>query len=115
MALVFALLAATAVAFGVIEGLKLEPNPISGPAIDHTFSPVCRCPQRVAHLSFRLRKTGSLSITVVTPSNDRVRTLVDGRRFRHNRLHFVWNGRTDEGTIAPDGLYKFRIHLGGQH
>jgi len=115
MALVLALLAATAVAFGVIEGLKLEPNPISGPAIDDTFSPVCACPQRVAHLSFRLRKTGTLNITIVTPSNRHVRTLVDGRRFRHNRLHFTWNGRADDGTRVPDGPYRIRVHLGGQH
>jgi hypothetical protein len=115
MALVLALLAATAVAFGVIEGLKLEPNPISGPAIDDTFSPVCNCPQRVAHLSFRLRKTGSLTVTIVTPSNRHVKTLVNGRRFRHNRLHFTWNGRTDDGARVPDGPYRIRVHLGGQH
>jgi hypothetical protein len=115
MALVLALLAATAIAFGVIEGLKLEPNPISGPQIDDSFSPVCRCPQRVAHISFRLRKTGALTVTVVTPDNRLVRTLVDGRRFRHNRLHFTWNGRTDDGALAPDGRYRIRIHLGGQH
>jgi hypothetical protein len=115
MALVLALLAATAVAFGWIEGLKLEPNPISGPAIDDTFSPVCRCPQRLAHISFRLRKTGSLTVTVVTTGGRRVRTLVDGRRFRHNRLHFVWNGRADDGALLPDGRYRIRLHFGGQH
>jgi hypothetical protein len=115
MALVLALLAATAVAFGWIEGLKLEPNPISGPVIDKTFSPVCGCPQRVAHIAFRLRKTGTLTVTVVTPDNHPVRTLVDGRRFRRNRLHFVWNGRADDGARVPDGPYRIRLHFGGQH
>ena len=115
MALVLALLAATAVAFGWIEGLKLEPNPISGPAIEDTFSPVCGCPQRVAHISFRLRKTGRLTVAVITPDNHLVRTLVDGRRFRHNRLLFLWNGRADDGTRVPDGPYRIRLHFGGQH
>lgn len=113
--LVLVLLGGTAVALGVIEGFKLEKNPISGPFVDNSFSPVCRCPQRLAHISFRLRNTGRLTLEVIGPGDRVVRTLVAGRRFRHNKLHFVWNGRTDSGQLAPDGLYKLRLHFGGQH
>ncbi len=109
------LLAATAVAFGRIESLKLEKNPVSGPQIDSPFSPVCKCPQRVANISFRLVQTGSLTLTVTTTSNKVVRTLVHGRRFHAGRHHFTWNGRDDNGTLVPDGAYRIRVLLGGQH
>lgn len=109
------LLAATAVAFGRIESLKLETNPVGGPQIDAVFSPVCNCPQRVAHISFRLVHTGALTLAITTPQNQVVRTLVHGKRFRAGQHHFTWNGRTDDGKLVPDGAYRIRVLLGGQH
>ncbi len=114
-ALVLALLGGTAVALGVIEGFKLEKNPISGPFVDYSFSPVCGCPQHVARIKFKLRNTGTLTLEVIGPDGRVVRTLVNSRRFRHNPLHFEWNGRNDAGQLLPDGLYRFRLHFGGQH
>ncbi len=114
-ALVLCLLGGTAVALGVIEGFKLEKNPISGPYVDYSFSPVCRCPQRVAKISFRLRKTGRLTLEVIGPAGDVVRTLVRNRRFFHTEQHFVWDGRTDAGKLVSDGPYRLRLHFGGQH
>jgi hypothetical protein len=113
--LVLLLLAATAVAFGRIEGLKLETNPIAGPAVDATFSPVCRCDQRVAHISFRLKKAGSLTVAVLAPDNRVVNVLVPGRHLRRGPVRVTWNGRSDAGVPVPDGTYRIRIHLGGQH
>jgi hypothetical protein len=112
--LVLALLGGTAVALGVIEGFKLQKNPISGPYVDGSFSPVCGCPGRVAHIKFRLVLTDRLTLEVIGPGNRVVRTLVRGRRFRRNRLHFEWNGRTDSGQLVPDGFYGLRLHFGGQ-
>jgi FlgD Ig-like domain len=109
------LLATTAVAFGRIESLKLETNPVSGPQISSVFSPRCNCPTRRAAISFRLVHTGALTLAITTPQNEVVRTLVDGKRFRAGRHHFTWNGRSDAGTIVPDGAYRIRVLLGGQH
>jgi hypothetical protein len=114
-ALVLCLLGGTAVALGVIEGFKLEKNPISGPFVDNSFSPVCGCAQRVAHMSFRLRKTGTLTLEVIDTGGRIVRTLVAGRRLYKTKHSFVWNGRADSGQFVPDGFYKLRLHLGGQH
>ena len=114
-ALVLCLLGGTAVALGIIEGFKLEKNPISGPLIDKTFSPVCRCPQRVAHIQFRLRNTGALTLAVVAENGKVVRTIVDNKRFFHGRKRFDWDGRDDAGQVVPDGFYKLRLHFGGQH
>ena len=109
------LLAATAVAFGRIEALKLEKNPVSGPHISPTFSPVCKCSQRVAQIKFRLVKTGRLTLTITTPDNHLVRTLVHGRRFRAGHLHFTWNGRDNAGKLVPDGTYRIGVLLSGEH
>lgn len=113
--LVLALLGGTAVALGVIEGFKLEKNPISGPHVTDSFSPICGCSRDVAKITFRLRKTGRLTLEVIGPKGDVVRTLVSNRRFFHGPKHFVWNGRTDSGQRVPDGVYELRLHFGGQH
>ncbi len=102
-------------ALGIIEGFKLEKNPIMGPRIDPIFSPVCRCPQRVAHITFRLRNSGELTLQVVGPTGAVVRTIADNRRFFRGVKHFVWNGRDDAGRRLPDAAYKLRLHFGGQH
>jgi len=114
-ALVLVLLGGTAVALGIIEGFKLEKNPISGPSIDKSFSPVCRCPQDVANIRFKLRNTGRLTLEVIGPDGNVVRTLARNRKFFHGEKHFVWNGRNDSGQRVPDGVYKLRLHFGGQH
>jgi hypothetical protein len=106
------LLAATAVAFGRIESLKLETNPIRGPQIPSVFSPVAT---KRAKISFRLVHTGALTLAITTPQNRVVRTLVGGRRFRAGLHHFTWNGRDGSGAIVADGAYRIRVLLGGQH
>ena len=63
--LVVALLAATATAFALTEGLKLEPSPILGTRVDKVFSPVCRCESARARISFRLREADRLDIALV--------------------------------------------------
>ncbi|HEX3806178.1 MAG TPA: FlgD immunoglobulin-like domain containing protein [Gaiellaceae bacterium] len=109
------LLAATVVAFGRIEALKLEKNPVGGPQISPTFSPVCKCSQRVAQIKFKLVKTGALTLTITTPDNQLVRTLVHGRRFRAGKVHFTWNGRDNAGKLVPDGTYRIGVLVSGEH
>ena len=113
--LVVALLAATAAAFAVTEGLKLEPSPVRGTAVDKVFSPVCRCDTRVAHIAFRLRKADRLTLVIVDGGGTVVRMLVDGRRFNRGRHGFTWNGRDDAGAVVKDGSYRPRVHLASAH
>jgi len=73
-ALVLCLLGGTAVALGIIEGFKLEKNPISGPYISHSFSPVCKCSQDVARItaSGNAIATGIARIIIALFSSTRV-------------------------------------------
>ncbi len=111
IALVLALLVATAGAFALTESLKLEKSPITGTKVQKTFSPVCGCPTRVARIAFRLRTANRLTTVIVDSGGTVVRTLVTGRRVPKGLVVLRWNGRDDGGTLLPDGSYKPRVHL----
>lgn len=112
IALVLALLAATAAAFALTESLKLEKSPITGTRITvKIFSPSCRCPTRAARFAFRLRTANRLTVVIVDSGGKVVRTLVTGRSVPSGLVVQVWNGRDDAGHLLPDGSYKPRVHL----
>ena len=111
IALVLALLAATAVAFALTESLKLEKSPITGTMVTKTFSPVCRCSSDVARIAFRLRTANRLRVAIVDSGGRVVRTLVSGRRVPRGLTAVTWDGRDDAGQVLPDGSYKPRVHL----
>jgi hypothetical protein len=112
--LVVALLAGTAAAFAVTEELKLKAPAIEGTQLDYkVFSPVCRCPQHVATVRFRLVRRARLTVAIV--DGDRVvRTLVAGKLFGRGPKHFGWNGRDAAGRFVPDGSYRPRVRVGDQ-
>ncbi len=113
--LVVALLGGTAAAFAVTQGLKIEPSPILAPRIAKVFSPVCDCQTRVAGIEFKLRKPDRVRLEIVGDNGQVVRTLVSGKRLRRGRVTYRWNGRDDRGRFVPQGVYKPRVHLAGQH
>ena len=60
---VLALLAATAVAFAITEGAKLDKSPIASTRVDPLFSPA-GTDKRVAHIRFRLRTRERISVWI---------------------------------------------------
>jgi len=115
MALVLALLAATAVAFAITEGAKLEKSPIAGTDVTKTFSPA-GVTTKVAHVDFRLRTRERLEVWIRDSHGERVRTLLTRRNVRSGtHLDLVWDGFTDRGTVAPDGAYMPVVKLERSH
>jgi FlgD Ig-like domain len=112
--LVVALLAATATAFALTEGLKLEPSPILGTQVDETFSPTCGCDRARARISFRLRRADRIDVAVLNRSDEVVATPVQGRRFPAGRVVVMWNGLDAAGEPLPEGAYRPRVHLRGE-
>jgi len=113
--LVVGLLVATAAAFAVTERLKLVRSPILETEFDRrVFSPVCGCESATVGVSFRLRETDRLTVTVVDASGDSVSTLVDEERRPAGPVTVRWDGRGDDGSVVPEGAYKARVHLAGQ-
>ena len=83
--LVVALLAATAAAFALTQGLKNQPAAIFGTDVDKVFSPVCGYLSDTATIAFKLRKPDRLDVTVVDGSDHVVRTIEHGRAYEIGR------------------------------
>jgi hypothetical protein len=105
------LLGGTAAAFVYTQGLKQTKSPIVSTKVIKPFSPVCNCPTRVARIAFGLRKPDHVSISILDSGGNVVRTLFTSRAIRSGFHAFTWDGRTDDGRIAKDGVYKARVDL----
>ena len=108
------LVLATSAAFLVAQRLKRSTPIVEGVHYKRYISPTCGCRTDRVSISFTLRDTGRVSATLVNSAGDDVRTLVDDRRLHRGPHSYEWNGRTDSGTIAPDGKYRLRVTLRDQ-
>ena len=110
--LVVALLAATAAAFALTQGLKNQPAGIFGTDVPRdVFSPVCGCDSRTATIAFRLREADRLDVSIVDGSDSVVRTLERGREYARGPVEVEWDGRDDAGKVLPEGEYRPRVRL----
>lgn len=110
--LVVALLGGSAAAFAITERLKLVKSPILATKVDKEVSPTSGSRARI---SFRLRKADSLSVAIVDRGGKVVRALVSSHHVPSGQQILWWYGRDDSGVPVPDGEYKPRVHLAGQH
>lgn len=113
--LVLALLAATAAAFALTEGVKLERTPVFGTKVSKTFSPACGCASAYAHVQFRLRSRQRLKVWIERDGGQRVRTLVPGTVYPRGGVGLTWDGLTDAGTTVADGVYRPVVKLVASH
>jgi hypothetical protein len=111
--LVLGVLAASAVAFAVSEGLKVQRAAVTDVNITHkVFSPVCRCESARAGIGFRLTRSDRVTLSMLDGDDKVVRVLVQDREFGSGRHHFTWNGRNSRGRVVPEGDYRPRVRLG---
>jgi hypothetical protein len=117
-AIVFAVLAlATFGAFFVAQRLKHNPAAVLGfhraPAV---FSPNNDGRFDDVRLTFAIKKADDVTVDIVDHTGEPIRRLVSDRHLDAYRkiptLH--WDGRTDAGKIAPDGVYRVRVILRSQ-
>ena len=108
--LVVALLAATAAAFALTQGLKLQKSPIFGTRVQPVFSPVCECDRETALIAFKLRKSSRLDVSIVD-GGQVVRTIEQGVGYQKGPVEIEWDGRDDSGRILPEGEYLPRVHV----
>jgi hypothetical protein len=105
------LIGGTAAAFAYTQGLKQTKSPIVATHVTKQFSPVCACPTRVARIGFVLRRSDTVTITIVDSHGHSVRDVIGNRAVRHGYHSWSWNGHLADGALAPDGLYKPRVDL----
>ena len=90
-------------------------NPVSGRTCG---PPGQQVDHRQTFITFYLQhRADDVSVAIVDPAG----TAVKNFRKHHMKIEvrnppnwFVWNGREDNGSLAPDGTYYFRIALLGQ-
>jgi flagellar hook capping protein FlgD len=112
--LLVALIALAAVAFLRTEQLKLTKSPVARPEIKQWFSPACTgspdC-RTTASLRFTLRGAETLTLEIRNADGATVRTLERDNRHPKGVVKSAWDGRDDDGDIAPDGRYELAVHL----
>jgi FlgD Ig-like domain len=110
--LVLVVMAGSAAAFAISEGLKVQKAAITAVQIPRrVFSPVCDCPSDRVTIAFRLTRSDRLTVGIVDSHGQIVRTLVGSKLFGRGKHHFTWNGLTGVGAVVPDGTYEPRIRL----
>jgi len=85
-----------------ITDLRVSPNPFSpnGDGIDD-----------VLNIHFRLSGDAVLTITVVDSQNNIVKTLANEQPFAQGEHDLTWDGKKDDGEMAPAGTYGVRIAI----
>jgi hypothetical protein len=115
-----ALFAATVGAFFVTQHLKVTtpliagyPRPVPGVINPYGGAKCGRVDHSRMRISFYLlHRADDISVYMVDTSGTIVRTLASGRHVPiSRRVYFSWNGREDNGSVAPDGTYYVRVAL----
>ena len=103
-----ALVAATFGAFFVAQRLKGAP-PVVQLQGQRWFSPDGDGHKDRANLTLRVRESDTLTADLIDAAGNPVRRLVTERAIRPSSpVRLRWDGRTDGGVIAPDGVYRVR-------
>jgi hypothetical protein len=103
-----ALVAATFGAFFVAQRLKGAP-PVVQLKGQRWLSPNGDDRRDRAELELRVRESDVLTADLIDEAGTPVRRLLTERPIRPSGpVRVTWDGRTDDGTIAPDGVYRIR-------
>jgi len=106
-----ALVAGAAAFFVRAQILKSAPSPIIAPTITSaTFSPNAYKPRRRhATLTVGLRKPDTATVLIFDATDRAIATVPVVRKGK--QLRAAWGGKLANGTLAPDGPYRFAISL----
>jgi len=107
-----ALVGATFSAFFVAQRLKGEPAVVRVGQLTQYFSPNGDGRRDANEISVRVTEADEVTLSVVDADGDevrRLRTAVPAEPYRP--LRATWDGRTDAGARAPDGLYRVRVRM----
>jgi len=114
------LVAATVAAFFITQHLKVTtplvagfPRPVPlviNPVDGTTCGGVNHRQMRISF--YLLHSADDVDVYVVNSGGSIVRTLASGVHMQiKKRVVFTWNGREDDGSLAPDGVYYVRLEL----
>jgi hypothetical protein len=109
----FALLvAATFAGIFVAQRLKSAPKVAVITGITHQFSPNGDGRRDACAIRVRVRKDDDVTIAIVDADDTPVRRLASAVPARARQpVRVRWDGRTDDGARAPEGVYRVRVSL----
>jgi len=124
-------------AFFITQRLKHTPTAVQAFKLTPRFSPTPAGHIKEEHISFKLARADSVTVSILDSAGATVATLVKDRLVpRYKQLSLRWNGRLGEartsrrqresnghafiepanaGALAPPGEYRVRVTLRGQH
>jgi FlgD Ig-like domain len=106
------LLVATAAAFAITEHLKLIKSPVYGALVSKFMAPTCHCGTSKASIRIKLRHDDRVRLTILDSQGHTVATIARSAQVpTKQRKNFYWDGRTADGSLAPDGAYRPEIKL----
>jgi hypothetical protein len=104
------LVGATFAAFFVAQRLKSAPPVVGLYGLVEHFSPNGDGRRERSTFRVRVAERDDVTVTIVDRTGARVRRLVAARPLGTDRpLRLAWDGRTDAGERAPDGVYRVRV------
>ncbi len=106
-----ALVLATVAAFFITQRLKSSAPVVERVRLQAHVSPNGDGRKDEATLRFDLPEPREVTVAIVDSSNEEVRRLADERRLGRGRHFLTWDGRTDAGGVAAEGLYRARVAL----
>jgi hypothetical protein len=106
------LVAATFAAFFVAQRLKSAPAVAALRNVVHQFSPNGDGKRDALPIRVRVRKDDDVTISIVDAQDTEVRRVATAVPAHADQtLRMSWDGRTDDGKLAPEGFYRVRVSL----
>lgn len=112
-----ALVIATGAAFAYSQSLKTEPLLLDKVRLGigvrgGAFTPNGDCHGDTIASRFRLTRRDVITVSIVRPDGQHVRTLHEGRPLRaYKFFKFWWDGLDDAGDVVETGPYLVRVRL----
>jgi hypothetical protein len=106
------LVAATFAAFFVAQRLKSAPQVAGIKTMTRHFSPNGDGRRDVSRIEVRVRKDDDVTIAIVDEADEEVKRLATAvPAVARQALPVTWDGTTDDGRRAPEGVYRVRVSL----
>ncbi len=105
------LVVATIGAFFAAQRLKHQDPLLRYRASDRAFSPNDDGIKDTARIRFRLPEADDVTVTILDPDGGAVARIATNKPLGKGAQVFRWDGRTDDGLLAPEDDYRVRVGL----
>jgi hypothetical protein len=95
-----------------IQAIEAKIGPFSEPNVTRTFSPSSNSGRSKAEIRFTTQRPERVTVRIESANGVHVRTIARNKRVDGATI-VVWDGRDEDGAVAPDGTYRATLERGG--